>query len=137
MTAKPLRIRRGHLASQAIDRNCILEILPADSALDCLGTSSAPDKRCAMGLLQLVVTAVLVEGRSKSQVAHDYALSRRSSVPGRSARTAPSHRRHLRARPRRDQGRKTKVPPIHQWGEPKIIPCFILLPDSVSVLAER
>ena len=30
-----------------------------------------------MGMAQLVVTAVLVEGRSKSEVARDYGVSRR------------------------------------------------------------
>ena len=33
-----------------------------------------------MGMPELVVTAVLLEGRSKSEVARDYGLSRRGSV---------------------------------------------------------
>src|ERR671921_499092 len=33
-----------------------------------------------MGMAQLVVTAVLVEGRSKSEVAREYGISRRSVI---------------------------------------------------------
>src|SRR5438105_13911193 len=44
----------------------------------CLGTSCTPQTRgCTVSMARLVVTAVLVEGRSKSEVARDYGVSRR------------------------------------------------------------
>jgi site-specific DNA recombinase len=57
---------------------CPRQCLSSGHHSHCRGTSFTPeDKGWTMGMAQLVVTAVLVEGRSKSEVARTYGVSRR------------------------------------------------------------
>lgn len=100
--------------AQAADLHCLLErVKVSEFSTSCTPVSrhrSHPEPRgCAMGMPELIVTAVLVQSRNKSEVARDYAVSRRwvITLVGRYlAEGEPG----LQARSRRPHSSPTQTP---------------------------